>query len=118
MDTKLTVRVPKHLLANAKRYAQVNKTTLTALITVYQQQIPYESDVLDRAPLVRQMTGLLSPETSIDDYMQHLEDKYGGYVSRNVHDYRPAPMQVIQPLVLQNLFLCFGQTKTLSPLRN
>ena len=78
MDTKLTVRVPKHLLANAKRYAQVNKTTLTALITVYLQQIPYESDVLDRAPLVRQMTSLLSTEAAIDDYKEHLKDKYGG----------------------------------------
>jgi hypothetical protein len=78
MDAKLTVRVPKHLLANAKCYAQANNTTLTALITVYLQQILYESDVLDRAPLVRQMTGVLSPETSIDDSKQHLEDKYGG----------------------------------------
>lgn len=78
MDTKLTVRVPKHLLANARRYAQVNKTTLTALISVYLQQLPSESEVLDRAPLVRQMTGLLSPEASIDDYKEHLRDKYGG----------------------------------------
>jgi len=78
MDTKLTVRVPKHLLANAKRYAQAHKTTLTALISVYLQQFPSELEVLDRAPLVRQMTGLLSTEASIDDYKVHLEDKYGG----------------------------------------
>lgn len=37
MDTKLTVRVPKHLLANAKRCVLAHKTTLTALITVYLQ---------------------------------------------------------------------------------
>jgi hypothetical protein len=77
MDAKLTVRVPKHLLANAKRYAQEHKTTLSALISVYLQQIPNESDILDRAPLVRQMTGLLSPKASIDDYKEHLKDKYG-----------------------------------------
>ena len=29
MDTKLTVRVPEHLLANAKRYAKAHQTTLT-----------------------------------------------------------------------------------------
>ena len=77
MDSKLTVRVPKHLLANAKRYAQAHKTTLTALITVYLQQIPDDSEGLDFTPLVRQMTGLLSPEASFDDYKQHLEDKHG-----------------------------------------
>lgn len=78
MDAKLTVRVPKHLLANAKRYAQEHKTTLSALISVYLQQFPSESEVLDHAPIVRQMTGLLSPDVSIDDYKAHLKDKYGG----------------------------------------
>jgi hypothetical protein len=78
MDTKLTVRVPRHLLANAKRYAQVHQTTLTELISAYLQHIPSESEVLDHAPVVRRLTGLLSPDVSTDDYKQHLEDKYGG----------------------------------------
>ena len=64
MDAKLTVRVPKHLLANAKCYAQANNTTLTALISVYLQHLISESDILDRAPLVRQMTGLLSRDVN------------------------------------------------------
>jgi hypothetical protein len=42
MDTKLSGRVAKHLLAYANGYAQAHKTTLTALITVYLQQIPNE----------------------------------------------------------------------------
>ena len=78
MDTKLTVRVPRHLLANAKRYAQTHQTTLTELISAYLQQFPSESDVLDHAPVVRRLTGLLSPDVSIDDHKKHLEDKYGG----------------------------------------
>lgn len=78
MDAKLTVRVPKHLLANAKRYAQEHKTTLSTLISVYLQQLISETDILDRASLVRQMTGVLSPDTSTDDYKEHLKDKYGG----------------------------------------
>jgi hypothetical protein len=65
-------------LANTKRYAQAHNTTLTTLISVYLEQLPSESEVLDRAPLVRQMTGLLSPKASIDDYKQHRGDKYGG----------------------------------------
>ncbi len=78
MDTKLTVRVQRHLLANAKRYAQAHQTTLTELISTFLEQLPFESDVLDHAPVVRRLTGSLSPDASIEDYKKHLEDKYGG----------------------------------------
>lgn len=78
MDTKLTVRVPRHLLDNAKRYARAHQTTLTQLISAYLQRIPSESEVLNEAPVVRRLTGLLSPEVSVDDYKKHLEEKYGG----------------------------------------
>jgi hypothetical protein len=78
MDTKLTVRVPRHLLANAKRYANAHQTTLTELISIYLQNIPADTDILDRAPLVRRLSGLLSPEVSLEDYKKHLEEKYGG----------------------------------------
>ena len=78
MDTQLTVSVLRHLLANAKRYAQVHQTTLTELISAYLEHIPSESDILDHAPVVRQLTGLLSPDVSIDDDKKHLEEKFGG----------------------------------------
>lgn len=78
MDTKLTVRVPRHLLVNAKRYARTHQTTLTELISAYLERIPSESEVLDNAPLVRQITGLLSSEISVEDYKKHLDEKYGG----------------------------------------
>lgn len=78
MDTKLTVRVPKHLLENAKRYAHAHQTTVTELITAYLQQVPTGSEVLDHAPIVRRLTGLLSPQVSPEDHKKHLEEKYGG----------------------------------------
>ncbi len=78
MDTKLTVRVPRHLLENAKRYAQAHQTTLTELVSDFLRQIPSESEVLDRAPIVRRLTGTLSPEITIGNYKKHLEEKYGG----------------------------------------
>lgn len=77
METKLTVRVPRHLLANAKRYAQAHHTTLTELIATYLKQIPSESEILNNAPVVRRLTGLLSSDVSMDDYKKHLEEKYG-----------------------------------------
>ena len=78
MDTKLTVRVPRHLLENAKRYASSHNTTLTRLISAYLQRIPGERNLLDKAPVVRMLTGLLSRDVSMEDYKKHLEEKYGG----------------------------------------
>ncbi len=78
MDTKLTVRVPRHLIDNAKRYAKANQTTLTELISAFLKDIPQETDLLDHAPLVRNLTGILSSNVSIEDYKKHLEDKYAG----------------------------------------
>jgi hypothetical protein len=81
MEIKLTVRVPRHVLANAKRYAQAHQTTLTALISTYLQQIPIEVEGLDQAPIVRRLTGLLSQDVSIGDYRHHMEEKYGDQYS-------------------------------------
>ncbi len=78
MDTKLTVRVKRNLLENAKRYANAHHTTLTELISAYLQRIPNDTEPLDDAPIVRQLTGLLSSKVSVEDYKQHLESKYGG----------------------------------------
>ncbi len=75
-ETKLTVRVPRELLENAKRYARQNNTTLTNLIEAYLRRIPVQS-TLENAPIVRRLSGTLSQEVSIQDYKEHLEEKYG-----------------------------------------
>jgi hypothetical protein len=77
MDTKLTVRVPRKLLENAKRYANTHHTTLTQLISAYLQRIPAEAESLENAPIVQRLTGLLSAEVSVEDYKKHLEEKNG-----------------------------------------
>jgi len=77
MDTKLTVRVPRHLIENAKRYASAHNTTLTKLISAYLQRIPGERELLN-STVVRNLTGLLSGDVSMEDYKKHLEEKYGG----------------------------------------
>jgi hypothetical protein len=75
-ETKLTVRVPSELIEKAKHYAAQNHTTLTNLIEAYLQNIPAQG-LLEDAPIVRRLTGSISQDVSIDDYHQHLEDKYG-----------------------------------------
>jgi hypothetical protein len=77
MDTKLTVRVPRDLLENAKRYAKQHHTTLTDLISVYLQQLPGEGGDFEQTPLVRRLTGSISSRLSAEDYKKHLEEKYG-----------------------------------------
>ncbi len=75
--TRMTVRVPKELLERAKQYARENDTTLTRLITTYLGQLVVENDPIADAPIVRRLQGTLSQEIGIEDYRQHLEDKYG-----------------------------------------
>jgi hypothetical protein len=73
--TKLTVRVPRDLLENVKRYAAENHTTLTDLIEAYLRRIPVQQP-LENAPIVRRLSGVLPENISINDYREHLEDKY------------------------------------------
>ena len=75
-EPKLTVRVPRDLLDNAKLYAALHNTTLTDLIKAYLRRIPAQSPLED-APIVRRLSGTLSPDLTVQDYKEHLEEKYG-----------------------------------------
>ncbi len=77
-DTKLTVRVSKHLLEGAKRYARQHDTTLTRLVTSYLEAILVQADLLPDAPIVRRLSGILSSDVSVEDYHAYLEKKYAG----------------------------------------
>ena len=76
-ETKLTIRLPRKLLENAKRYARQQNTTLTNLINEYLIHIPAPISALEHAPIVRRLSGTLSQDVSIADYKKHLEAKYG-----------------------------------------
>jgi antitoxin component of RelBE/YafQ-DinJ toxin-antitoxin module len=73
---KLTVRVPRDLLENAKRYAAQNNTTLSSLIEAYLRRIPFQAS-LENAPIVRWLSRSLSQDVSIQDYKARLEEKFG-----------------------------------------
>ena len=75
-DTKLTVRVGRARLENAKRYAKEHDTTLTNLIDAYLARISAQ-EPLDDAPMVARISGTLSLDVSRDDYHRHLDEKYG-----------------------------------------
>jgi hypothetical protein len=75
-DTKLTVRIPRDLLANAKHFAAENNTTLTNLIEAYLRRLPARHPLED-APIVSRLSGTLSPDISVEDFKKHLDEKYG-----------------------------------------
>jgi len=74
-ETKMTVRVPRDLLDNIKRYAAKNNTTVTNLIEAYLRSVP-PLEPLENAPIVRRLSGTLSQAVSVQDYKKHLEEKY------------------------------------------
>ena len=76
-ETKLTIRLPRELLDNAKKYARKQNTTLTNLIGEYLRRMPASMDVLQEAPIVRRLSGTLSKNVSVTDYKKHLDAKYG-----------------------------------------
>ena len=76
-ETKLTVRLPRELLENAKRYARKQNTTVTNLISEYLRRMPASLDILEDAPIVRRLSGTLSKNVSVADYKKHVETKYG-----------------------------------------
>jgi hypothetical protein len=75
-NTKLTVRVPRDLLDNIKRYARENNTTMTALIEAYLRRIPPQ-ELFEDAPIVRRLSGSLSKDVTVQDHKEHLAEKYG-----------------------------------------
>jgi len=77
-ETKLTIRLSRELLENAKLYARKQNTTVTNLISEYLRRMPASMDILQDAPIVRRLSGTLSKNISVADYKKHLDTKYGG----------------------------------------
>jgi len=75
--TKLTIRLQRDLLEQAKQYAHDHDTNLTRLINAYLRYVTSQEEILVDAPVVRRLTGTLSQEVTIDDYHHYLKGKYG-----------------------------------------
>jgi hypothetical protein len=75
-DSRLTIRVPRSLLEEARQYADENRTTLTRLVSEYLRQLAGRRDPLVDAPTVRRLSGTLSQAISVEDYKMYLEEKY------------------------------------------
>jgi hypothetical protein len=76
-ETKLTVRIDRDTLAEAKRYAREHGTTLTRLVVTHLESLGAgRADVRPEAPVTRRLSGSLTTAASPQEYREHLERKY------------------------------------------
>ena len=69
--TKLTVRVPRELHENAKRFTAEHNTTLTDLIEVYFRRLS-SGQSIENAPIVSRLSGRLAMDVSIQDHIPQI----------------------------------------------
>lgn len=78
-QAKLTVRISRETLDEAKRFAREHGTTLTRLVVTHLEQLSGDEDsgtLPVGAPITRRLAGTLAPEASIEEYREYLEQKH------------------------------------------
>lgn len=74
---KLTLRLNKRLIDQAKKYAAKHNISVSELVETFFLRLE-EDDEGAHSPLVRQLTGILPESVDVEQvYMDHLRDKYG-----------------------------------------
>ena len=80
MDTKLTLKLDKEIINQAKNYAESKKISLSKLIESYLQLLTKESASIDKiSPLVESLSGVIVLPKKYDDkkdYTDYLTEKY------------------------------------------
>ena len=80
METKLTLRLKKRVIDQAKKYANDHDTSLSKLIENYLSAITNESKSLENiSPLVQSLSGVIQIDTTEESkgkYHEHLNEKY------------------------------------------
>lgn len=81
MDTKLTLKLDKAVIARAKRFAKAHHTSVSKMVERYLDQITKQEEGEDEelTPLVQSLYGVASlPENSDikQDYYEHLLKKH------------------------------------------
>jgi hypothetical protein len=81
METKLTLSMEKKIIEEAKKYARKRNTSLSGLIKNYLLNLTQaENKKIEKiSPLVKDLSGIISEETTKDSkqqYADHLKKKY------------------------------------------
>ena len=79
MNTKLTLRLDDSLIAQAKQYAQIQKKSISQIVTDYFKAIESRSGIKKPkiGPITSKLAGCLK-DASVeeDNYKRHLERKF------------------------------------------
>ncbi len=80
METKLTLRLKKRVIDQAKKYANDHETSLSKLIENYLEAVTIASDEEDHiSPLVKSLSGVIQLSDNPDlkeQYHKHITEKY------------------------------------------
>lgn len=80
MDTKLTLKLDKDIINQAKRYAESKKISLSKLIESYLQLLTKEESSKEKiSPLVESLSGVIElpkNDEDKDNYADYLSQKY------------------------------------------
>ncbi len=80
METKLTLRLKKKVIDQAKKYADDHDTSLSKLIENYLSAITSESGSVEKiSPLVQSVSGVIhisEEDAHKGKYHEHLREKY------------------------------------------
>ena len=78
--TQLTIRIEKQWIDYARRYAAEHDTTVSLLVADFVRHLALKEQRVSPTPVLDRLSGILSPDVSVDEYYEHLEDKYGGHI--------------------------------------
>ena len=80
METKLTLRLKKKVIDQAKKYADDHETSLSKLIENYLEAVTSASVEEDNiSPLVMSLSGIIQVPDNTDpkeEYRKHISEKY------------------------------------------
>ena len=80
MESKLTLRLKKNVIDQAKKYATDHETSLSKMIENYLSAITTESKSIENiSPLVQSLSGVIQltqDENPKEKYHEHLNEKY------------------------------------------
>ncbi len=80
MDTKLTLKLNKKVIEQAKKYASDHETSLSRIVENYLAAITSESNETEEiSPLVRSVSGVIDLPSGSDHkerFYKHLTEKY------------------------------------------
>ena len=84
MDTKLTLKLDKHVIDRAKEYAESHKRSLSRIIESYLQSLAIQKKSVDEkeiqiSPFVKSMSSGVSISENLDykkEYSNYLIEKY------------------------------------------